>query len=225
MCMKQDWGSYGLLPGIRCLKHSRLLQALPRHCRGTGRRAPERPVLQAYCQQAWWSRMLRHAFQTALLHLNPPPKPSCQMRSPLLMLPVCSRLARMYLDNPDAFGACTLQLDLLHSLQPYCLESILHEAATSNASMVSAHPPGWLQPSSRSKDMVWVSVSSKRQIKTEGLTRIRSSDTMLQCTATMMWRAARSLAPGFAAGSAIGAMTATPARLTQQVMGAGQRTR
>ena len=60
--------------------------------------------------------MLRHAFHTALLHLNPPPKPSCQMRSPLLMLPVCSRLAKMYLDSMHACKAYKLHPGLSH----YC---------------------------------------------------------------------------------------------------------
>ena len=51
----------------------------------------------AYSQQGCWSEMLRRAFQTALLHLKPPPKPSCQMRSPRFMPLVCSILDRMYL--------------------------------------------------------------------------------------------------------------------------------
>ena len=41
--------------------------------------------------------MLRRAFQTALLHLKPPPNPSCQMRSPRFSPEVCSMLDRMYL--------------------------------------------------------------------------------------------------------------------------------
>ena len=72
--------------------------------------------------------MLRHAFQTALLHLKPPPKPSCQMRSPLLMLPVCSRLANMYLESMNACEVCTPQLGLLHPPQSWRLESVSHEA-------------------------------------------------------------------------------------------------
>ena len=52
-----------------------------------------------YSQQGWGALTSLRAFQTALLHLNPPPKPSCQMRSPRRMLPVCSSLARMYLHS------------------------------------------------------------------------------------------------------------------------------
>lgn len=51
----------------------------------------------AHSQQGCWSAMLRRAFQTALLHLKPPPKPSCQMRSPRFRPLVCSMLDRMYL--------------------------------------------------------------------------------------------------------------------------------
>ena len=51
----------------------------------------------AYSQQGCWSLLARRAFQTALLHLKPPPKPSCQTRSPRLTPLVCSMLDRMYL--------------------------------------------------------------------------------------------------------------------------------
>ena len=51
----------------------------------------------AYSQQGCWSLLARRAFQTALLHLKPPPKPSCQTRSPRLTPLVCSMFDRMYL--------------------------------------------------------------------------------------------------------------------------------
>ena len=47
--------------------------------------------------------MLRRAFQTALLHLKPPPKPSCQMRSPRFSPLVCSMLDRMYLHKQQIY--------------------------------------------------------------------------------------------------------------------------
>ena len=84
--------------------------------------------------------MLRHAFQTALLHLNPLPKPSCQMRSPRLILPVCSSLAKMHLHSIIAWKACTTRLDPSHSWQLCRPLGISHEAAVCQmqVNMVSA---------------------------------------------------------------------------------------
>ena len=61
--------------------------------------------------------MLRRALQTALLHLKPPPKPSCQMRSPRFSPLVCSMLDRMYLHRqqtyqPSAPSSVTATLQL-----------------------------------------------------------------------------------------------------------------
>ncbi len=62
--------------------------------------------------------MLRRAFQTALLHLKPPPKPSCQMRSPRFSPLVCSMLDRMYLQQAHANQCVNLSTIVNAALQP-----------------------------------------------------------------------------------------------------------
>lgn len=52
---------------------------------------------QYAAQQGWAWLTLRLALHTALLALNPPPKPSCHRRSPSFTPMFCSTYARMYL--------------------------------------------------------------------------------------------------------------------------------
>ena len=57
------------------------------------------PCKRGFVQAACGWRMSRSAFHTALLHLKPPPKPSCHRRSPLRTPSLCSMLPRMYLHS------------------------------------------------------------------------------------------------------------------------------